>query len=136
MQHVPRVAVALALALAAPAPAAAPTISPAAGTPDASPETQIGVLGVAPARIASVTVTGTESGRHAGRLRSYSGNRGASFVLRTPLTEGEQVVPIVRVRGMKVVHRKFTVARLQPTPPVLNITQTQPDKLEHYVSRP
>src|SRR4051794_29763924 len=135
MPHISRIAVAVALALAAPA-SAAPTISPAAGTPDASPETQISVLGVAPARIASVTVTGAQSGAHTGRLRPYSGNRGASFVLDTPLTEGERVTAVVRVRGTKPVRRRFTVARRQPTPPLLTITQTQPDKLEHYVSRP
>jgi hypothetical protein len=64
------------------------TISPQPGTPDASPATQISILGAAPREIRSVTVTGSLSGAHAGVLRPYSANRGASFVLRNPLAEG------------------------------------------------
>ena len=56
------------------------TISPAPGTPDASPQTQVSVLGVRPARIASVRVVGATSGAHPRRLRPYSRHRGASFV--------------------------------------------------------
>ena len=66
-------------ALAGPASAGAAgrlTISPAPGTPDASPQTQVSVLGVAPGRIASVRVVGAASGAHAGRLRPYSRHRG------------------------------------------------------------
>ncbi len=64
---------ALAAITAAPALAgAAVTISPLAGTPDASPATQISILGTAATNIASVTVTGSESGPHEGHLASYS----------------------------------------------------------------
>src|SRR3954447_19954612 len=77
-----------------PAAALAPNpvaISPAPGTPDASPQTQISLLGLRRARIRGVTVRGARSGRHAGRLRGYRGVSGASFLLHRPLAQGEHV---------------------------------------------
>ncbi len=132
----------VAAALAAPvtAHAAAATgklaISPAAGTPDASPATQISVLGVRPALIDSVTARGSKSGAHRGRLRSYSAGRGASFVPATPFTQGEHVAVAVRIRGRKPIRFAFTIARLAPAQPVLNITTRQPSKLRQFVTLP
>jgi len=138
------VALAAALAAVSAAPAAASadppkpklTLSPANGTPAASPQTQISVLGVAPSRITGVTVTGAASGAHPGKLRPYSGKRGASFLPATPLTQGEKVDVVVRVRGAEAVRSSFTVARLGTTPPILNIKVIQPDKLEKFVTEP
>jgi hypothetical protein len=126
------------LACAAPAAASAPrlTISPAPGTPDASPATQISILGAPVRRIASVRVAGAASGVHPGRLRAYSGGRGASFLLATPLTQGERVDVRVRVRGRATVRFWFRVARLAPAQPFLRLTSIQPSKLESFVSRP
>jgi hypothetical protein len=123
------------LALAAPA-AARLTISPAPGTPDASPQTQISILGVAPSRIASVSVTGAASGAHAGALRRYSGGRGASFLPAQPLAPGERVTAIVRLHGRAPVRLSFDVARPGPIQPVLQLDRTQPAKLQAFVSRP
>src|SRR5271167_2507642 len=92
------------------AAAPTPTISPQPGTPDASPDTQISILGPAPRTIESVTVTGSASGVHAGRLEAYSGGRGASFVLDRPLTAGESVRVLVRIRGQAPRTSSFTVA--------------------------
>src|SRR5437764_2112100 len=125
---------------AAPAFAARPagglTISPAPNTPDASPQTQISILGVPRGQIESVRVTGQASGVHGGRLRPYSGKRGASFVPDQPLTQGEPVAVVVRVSGRAPIRFSFTVAHLAPTPPTLNLTATQPDKLDHFVTEP
>jgi hypothetical protein len=124
------------------ATAAAPTaqqqlaISPEPGTPDASPRTQISILGVSAGMIKSVAAHGSSSGAHAGVLRSYSGNRGASFVPSTPFTQGERVAVVIRITGRRPVRFSFTVARLAPTPPILNIPKTQPDKLQHFASEP
>src|SRR5262249_60817878 len=63
---------------------ALPTISPLPGTPDASPQTQISILAVARRQIVSVHVTGSTTGGHPGRLRSYRDATGASFGLGTP----------------------------------------------------
>jgi Arylsulfotransferase (ASST) len=134
-------ATAVAVMCAAPADAATAsrarlTISPAAGTPDASPKTGVSVLGVPRKAIESVVVTGGTSGAHPGRLLPFSRGRGAIFVPRHPLTQGERVQVVVRVRGRAAVRFSFAVARLGPTLPVLNPTVTQPRKLEHYVSAP
>jgi hypothetical protein len=112
------------------------TISPEPGTLDASPATQISILGAAFRQIRSVKVTGSLSGSHAGVLRPYSANRGASFVLRRPLTQGERVSVEIRLTDHRPITFMFAVARLAPTPPILNIPRTQPAKLQHFVSRP
>jgi hypothetical protein len=134
-----RIAVAALVALAAAAPAAdaAVTLSPLPGTPDANPKTQISVLGVAPATIASVRAAGARTGVHAGRLRAYSRGRGASFLPRAPFAAGERVAVRVRVKGRATALRtSFTVARLGAIPPVLNLPATQPDKLQHFLTQP
>jgi hypothetical protein len=132
---------ALGLSLAAPVGAAAakpatPVVSPEAGTPDASPTTQISLLGVSPALIASVRVTGSVSGAHAGRLEAYSHDQGASFVLLKPFTPGENVTAVIRVQGLKAITDHFTVARPGTTPPILNADKLQPSKLQHFVTEP
>jgi arylsulfotransferase ASST len=138
------IALATAPAAATAAPAAATaskslsrlTVSPAPGTPDASPGTQISILGVSPGRIMSVRVSGSASGVHAGALRAYSGNRGASFVLSRPLAQGERVAVLARITAHAPVAFSFTVARLAPVPSVLNLVIEQPAKLDHFVSEP
>jgi hypothetical protein len=112
------------------------TISPAQGTPDASPQTQISVLGVRPQRIRAVKVTGSVTGGHRGSMHDYSGSRGASFIPDRPFAQGERVKLVVRIRHRKPVRRTFTIAHLGPVQPVLNLKQQQPDKLQHFVSQP
>jgi len=126
------------LALAAPAgSSAAVTVSPAPGTPAASPSTQISLLGVRPDRIAAVRVEGRASGVHAGTLQAYSGDRGASFVLERPLSEGERVTATVRLRGRaRPLRWSFAVARLGAIQPVLRLTKVKPDQLQEFVTEP
>ena len=127
-------------ALAAPAGAGASSgklaISPQPNTPDASPQTQISILGAQRQQIRSVAVTGQASGPHSGRLLSYSRHRGASFVLDQPLKQGESVSVEIRIKGRKPIRYSFTVATLGPKQPPLNLTSTQPDKLDHFVTEP
>ena len=93
---------------------------PAPGTPDASPQTQISVLGVAPARIASVRRRRrARAARTPGACAPTRGSRGASFVPATPFAAGERVRVAVRVRGRAPVRFAFTVAAAGVTPPVL-----------------
>ena len=73
---------------------------------------------------------------HPGTLRTYSGDRGASFVLRRPLTQGERVTVAIRIAGRTPIAFGFTVARLLPNPPIINIPTTQPAKLQHFVTQP
>lgn len=127
-----------ALLAAAPAAHAAVAVSPLDGTPDANPATQISVLGVAPSRIAAVRAVGARTGAHAGKLKDYSGARGASFVPAQPFAAGERVAVTVRLRGSgaRMTRSAFTVATLAPIPPVINLPSTQPGKLEHFTTRP
>jgi hypothetical protein len=111
-------------------------VSPAAGTPDASPQTQISILGVPPDRIRSIQVRDSASGLVVGAVHAYSGRRGASYVLRQPLKGGERVDVTLRLAGRAPLRWSFTVARLAPTPPILNIPKLQPAKLQHFVSEP
>jgi len=116
----PLVAVLIGAALAFGSPAgalAAPSggklaISPAPNTPDASPGTQISVLGVPRRLIRRVGVTGSSTGPHSGRLLAYSRHRGASFVLDQPLAQGESVSVAIRIKGRKPIDYGFTVATL------------------------
>ena len=127
-------------ALAVPASASASsgklTLSPQPNTPDASPATQISILGVERQRIRSVRVTGQASGSHAGHLRSYSRHRGASFLLTQPLSQGESASVEIRIKGRKPIRYSFTVATLAAKLPPLTLTSTQPDKLDHFFTEP
>jgi hypothetical protein len=78
-------------AFATQASAASVTISPFPGTATALPGTQISFLGAAAGALRSVSVIGSSSGRHAGRLRGYSSAIGTSFVPVKPFTPGERV---------------------------------------------
>lgn len=67
------------------------TVSPAPDSRDASVSTQLSMLGVPAGDLSHVTVAGSLSGAHAGRLRAYSQGDGASFVPSKPFTQGERV---------------------------------------------
>ena len=66
-------------------------VSPLPGSRDASPLTQISFVGAPASELAVRSVTGTISGRHAGRLEAYSQGDGASFLPVRPFAEGERV---------------------------------------------
>lgn len=104
------------IALAASASAAASVaVSPLNGTPDASPWSQISFLGVPGGDIHDVSVVGSKTGRHAGRLKAYATAPGASFIPTSPFAQGEQVTAsaVVGTKGhTTTVHSTFTVARL------------------------
>ncbi len=89
------------------------TVSPEPDSLDASAATQISMLGAPASELSDVTVSGSLSGVHAGRLLAYSQGDGASFVPSRPFTQGERVT--VRgqlVEGMRTVPFAwgFTVA--------------------------
>jgi hypothetical protein len=66
-------------------------VSPAPETDTANPNAQISFLGVPATEIHEVSVEGRRSGRHSGRLHSYSQGDGASFAPDTPFDAGERV---------------------------------------------
>ena len=67
------------------------TVSPQPASRDASASTQLSMLGPPASELSHVTVTGSRSGAHAGRLVAYSQGNGASFVPSKPFTQGERV---------------------------------------------
>jgi hypothetical protein len=124
------------------APAArALTISPLAGTPDASPHTQISFLGIVPSEIREVSAVGSRSGSHGGRLKPYASSPGASFLPARPFAEGERVsVSAVVGRGHHE-HRvggTFTIARLARYrfEPMRAAPATKPGTVQSFASQP
>jgi hypothetical protein len=66
-------------------------VSPEPGTDTANPDTQISFLGTDVTNIREVSVTGSDSGSHAGHMYGYSQGGGGSFVPEKPFTRGELV---------------------------------------------
>ncbi|MGN6371773.1 MAG: arylsulfotransferase family protein [Solirubrobacteraceae bacterium] len=99
------------------------TVAPLPGSYDASPWTQISLLGAPASAIEGVTVRGSRSGSHSGSLLPYSQGDGASFVLAKPLRPGEAVTVHGNLHteaGVKPFSFSFTVAERDPiahTPP-------------------
>ncbi len=117
-------------------------VSPQPGTEDASPQTQISFLGEAGTTVANVSVVGSRSGNHPGKLKRYSTGTGESFVPNTPFRAGEQVavhalVGVGSGTPEKPVTTIFTVAHQA------SVSQAEfpnnpgdPHAIQHYVSAP
>ena len=91
------------------------TVSPLPGSRDSSALTQISLLGTPAGEIEQLTVRGSRTGVHAGRLEGYSQGDGASFLPSRPFAEGEVVSVSARLRlgppaGTVPVSWSFTVA--------------------------
>jgi hypothetical protein len=117
------------------------TISPLEGTPDASPNTQISFLGVPAADISAVSVRGSRSGGHAGKLEPYATGTGVSYLPLRPLTAGEHVtVTAVETVGgtSRTIGTSFTVGSLYPVPrpPALTPTTAAPGLIQSFASAP
>ncbi|HEX3391289.1 MAG TPA: arylsulfotransferase family protein [Solirubrobacteraceae bacterium] len=117
-------------------------VSPIPGTEDASPYTQISFLGPAGTKVSDVSVVGSHSGNHSGKLRRYSTGTGESFLLNKPLTPGEQVAMHALVgRGPRAPSRPvttvFTVAR-QAAVSQAEFAKEPGDAsaIQHYASAP
>lgn len=72
---------------------AAVDVFPSPGDPVAPPQSQIAFRGIAYNKLksAAITVTGSKSGAHGGRLAPDSDGQGGSFLPTTPFTAGETV---------------------------------------------
>jgi hypothetical protein len=94
-------------------------ISPLAGTPDASAQTQISFLGVAASELRDIVVDGSRSGIHSGKLQAYSTGDGASFIPARGFQAGERVtVHAVLSAAHKTVAvgTSFTIADIYTLP--------------------
>ena len=82
------------LVLALPASAQAATavsVFPIPGSRAASPQTQIAFRGIPAAQLGAVTVIGSRTGIHSGRIVSDSDGLGGSFLPAAPFRPGESV---------------------------------------------
>jgi hypothetical protein len=116
-------------------------VSPLPDSRDASPETQISLLGASPHAITGVSVSGSETGHHAGRLLGYSQGDGASFVPSSPFRAGETVAVHGNVRAGSDVH-KFAFHFVVSHPDRSLATSTSQhyihdlNELQHFHTRP
>ena len=120
---------------------------PLPGTISASPGTQISFRGSPPNRLGRITVRGSRTGAHSGRLRAHSDGQGASFVPAKPFRDGETVSvrTDLNVRGGRNGDFSFRIARIArnvivPKPPaaILKLLQQtgKPGKTRSFRSRP
>jgi hypothetical protein len=79
------------------APAVALRVIPFPGTPDVASGSSVVFSALSPAQLRSVTVTGSRSGHHGGRLESLPHGAGTAFVPRTPFRAGERVRVVARL---------------------------------------
>jgi arylsulfotransferase ASST len=115
-------------------------VSPLPGTEDASPSTQISFLGEVGTKVGNVSVVGSRSGSHSGKVKPYSTGTGASFVPNKPFKAGEQVAVHALVGAGtpgKPVTTVFTVAR-QAQISQAEFPKEPGDKraVQHYASAP
>ncbi len=120
------------------------TVTPAPDSLDASYRTQISFVGVPVAQLADISVVGSRSGAHAGRLLAYSQGDGASFLPDRPFDQRETVTvhALLRRAGRSTPFAwHFTVAEVDarsqsletPPPPP---PPPKPSELQRFVSRP
>jgi hypothetical protein len=120
------------------------TVSPAPDSFDASYLTQISFLGVPAAELADVSVSGSRSGTHSGRLEAYSQGDGASFLPSKPFSQGETVtVNATLHQGATTTPFSwhFTLADVDATSRSLETPPPPPpppkaSELQYYSSRP
>src|SRR5271155_81027 len=116
------------------------TVSPLAGSRDASPQAQISFLGVSAADLSHVSVVGSRPGLHSGRLAAYSQGDGASFLPSRPFAEGELVTVRARLRvgaAVRSLEDEFAIARqdsISSTPE--RIHPGEPSEVQGFHSRP
>jgi len=116
-------------------------VSPAPGSVTANPDTQISFLGVPVGEIHDVTVHGSESGAHEGRMKGYTQGDGGSFLPSKPFHAGEQVsvhATIGQGAEAKPVSYSFEVDTPYPTASVGGFpTRTaNPSEYESFRSLP
>jgi hypothetical protein len=116
-------------------------VSPLPGSYDASPRSQISMLGAPAGAIGGVRVSGSRSGAHRGRLLGYSEGDGASFVSSKPFASGESVTVRGHVRTggrVRSFAYRFVVARQDALPYSAPHVPSgrDPNEVQHFRTRP
>ena len=116
------------------------TVSPLAGSRDATPQTQISFLGVPAGDLSAISVVGSRTGAHSGHLASYSQGDGASFLPSSPFVAGERVTVRARVRvgrSVRALLDEFQVASQDQISTTPRITQPgNASEVQGFHSRP
>jgi hypothetical protein len=118
------------------------SMSPLNGTPDASLETQISFVGAPAGDLKHISVIGSRSGRHLGRLEAYASAPGASFIVAKPFAPGEQVTASAVVQHSagrsRRVSSSFTIAHPASYPhvPMEPAPKAKPGAVQSFVSQP
>jgi hypothetical protein len=112
-------------------------VSPVAGADSAAPETQISFRGRSLRRLGRIEVSGSRTGRHAGRLAPHADGDGASFLPDEPFAAGETVtvrtgLPIL---GARAGDFRFTVGR-PAGPPDPRVDEAAEGDVQSFRSRP
>ncbi len=116
------------------------TVSPLPGSRDVSPRAQISFLGAPSGKLRVLSVVGSRTGSHTGRLEAYSNGDGASFLPSRPFAEGERVT--VRAQfgaggSRRVLLDQFAVARQDPISSTPDGTHPgRPSEVQSFHSRP
>jgi Arylsulfotransferase (ASST) len=115
-------------------------VSPLPGSYDASPGTQISLLGAPLGALSSVRVSGSRTGSHSGRLIGYSQGDGASFVVSHPFSPGEAVTVHGKLKdgsGTEPFAFQFVVAQQDTVTytPAAHATR-DPNEMQHFRSSP
>jgi outer membrane protein assembly factor BamB len=116
--------------------------SPLPGAYDASPDTQISLLGAPASAISDVRVSGSQTGSHPGHLLAYSQGDGASFVPSKPFLSGETVTVRGKVKTASTTQPfayRFVVAREDPVDYAAAVSAGPPrdyDEMQHFLTRP
>ena len=114
----------LASGVAAASAGASLAVMPFPGTPDASPRTQVIFSSLSPGELRSVSVGGSLSGPHAGRLSALPDGAGTAFVPARRFSPGERVHVSALLRSGARIGFSFTVARPPPGRPVAPAADT------------
>jgi hypothetical protein len=116
------------------------TMFPSPASVTASPKTTISLRGTSAVDATGITITGSRSGRHTGRVRAHPDGGGASFVPDKPFTAGETVVVTsgLAIRGRSGDAAHFTVSRpaVETTPPSATASATPTPAVSTYLSEP
>jgi hypothetical protein len=116
------------------------TVSPLPGSRDATPQTQISFLGVPADELSAVTVSGSRTGSHSGRLAAYSQGNGASFLPSRPFAEGELVTVRARLHTGEAVQPLFDQFQVAHQDAISSTPETihpgSPSEIQSFRSRP
>ncbi len=94
------------------------TLSPLPGSRDATPSTQVSFLGAPASRLRVLSVSGSVTGPHPGRLLAYSQGNGASFVPSSSFVPGERVTVRATVRAGHSTRPLLDVFRIATPDPI------------------